>query len=151
MSKVATRKELFTVIGVVQTVDGSKKFVFNSPGHYMQQIKKAPEGKQLAVTFYENKGTRSRSQLAYYHVLVQYIADECGYTHEECHDALMRLKFGTKTIEFAGKSVEVRRSVSDASRMPTSDMVELITYALEVCDELGLHVPTAAELGYLPN
>lgn len=151
MSKVATRKELFTVLGTVVVADGRKRFLPMSPGHLQTRMQSLPQGKKLAATFYDTVATRSGSQLAYYHILVQYIADECGYTHDECHDALMRLKFGTKTIELAGRSVEVRRSVSDAARMPKYEMVELVEYALEVCAELGIYVPTREELGYLPK
>lgn len=146
-----TRQELFTALGEVVVVDGRKKLELKSPAYFQSQIAKAPVGKKLAVTVAEDKATRSRQQLAYYWILVKYIADECGYTTAECHDALMRLKFGTTTVRLGEHTVEVRKSISDIARMPKYEAVELIDYALEVCTELGIHVPTREELGYLPR
>jgi len=149
-TSTTTRKEIFTALGQVHVVDGVKKLVLKSPTYYQSQLNHLPTDKTIAITLAENVASRSRQQLAYYFVLVGYIADHCGYTREECHDVLMRTKFGTKKLRFMGKDVEVRKSVSDAARLPTHEMVELINYAKECCDELAIYVPTQEELGYLP-
>lgn len=152
MSKATfTKQELFTSIGHVEVVNGKKRFVLNSPDHYQMQLNKAPVGKPIAATFIENKASRSEQQLRYYFVLVGYIADHCGYNKEECHDALMRVKFGTRKIKIAGHVAEVRKSIANKARMPKYQCVELIDFALECCKELGIIVPTAKELGYISN
>lgn len=142
------RKKLFTVLGTIQTIDGKKKFVPDSPKYLSDCYFQLPVGKKVACTFEEWKSIRSRDQLAYHWVLVGYIADYSGYTKEECHDALLRLKFGEKEIQFLGKTVKVRQSISDSAKMSVNDCVELITFDLQVAQEMGIVVPTPEELGY---
>lgn len=152
MSKsTTTRKELFTILGDFRFVEGKKQFIPKSPAYYRDLARQAPTDKPVAVTFSTKTPTRSESQLAYHWVLVGYIAKETGYTKEECHDLIMQLKFGTKKVTIAGKTADVRKSISDRALFPKYLMVELIEYDLEVCHELGLHVPTAQELGYISN
>lgn len=154
-TSTTSRKQIFTALGEIVTVvvDGieRKKLVLKSPAHYQQQINHIPIGKQVAVTISQDVGSRSRQQLAYHMVLAGYLAEATGYTREEMHDVLMRMCFGTKKVRFLGREVEVRKSVSDAARLPTADMAELINYDLECCAEMGIHVPTAQELGYISN
>lgn len=143
------REELFTVIGSFQEVMGRKRFIPNSLAHMNAKSQRVPLDVPVACTFTRHKATRSKSQLAYHFVLAGYIADHCGYTVDETHDALMRLKFGTKKVTIAGSQTEVRHSASDASGMSKADMAELIEYDLETCAQLGIRVPTAEELGYV--
>ena len=108
-------------------------------------------GKSVSCTFSESVATRSSAQLAYHYVLMKYLSDETGYTKEEVHDAIMRLKFGTKMVRLGDKTVEVRKSVSDAAKLPKHEMVGLIEFDLETCASLGIHVPTPEQLGYISN
>lgn len=144
-------KKLFTVLGSVVQVENRRRFKVNSPMHLESALRRLPMGKQIAITFSERVPTRSQAQLAYHWVLIGYIADHSGYTSEETHDAVMRMKFGTKSIRLGSRTVEVRRSVADIARMPKLDMVDLITYDLELCTELNIRVPTAEDLGYITN
>jgi len=144
-------KKLFTILGSIILTEGKKKFIPTSVDYFNTLISSLPIGKKLSCTFSDRVPKRSEAQLAYHWVLVGLIADHTGDTREELHDAVMRIKFGTKTISLTGRDVEVRRSISNAGRMTVSDVVELITFDLEVCQSLDIHVPTPEELGYVSN
>lgn len=139
----------FNVIGKIKIVEGKKKFAMNSPEHFSAMIQRFGEGKELTATFSEKKTSRSRSQLAYHWVLIHYLATHTGYEDEELHDAIMRLKFGTKSITLAGQKIDVRKSVSDEAKFPKMDMSELIEYDLQLCAEMNVKVPSAESLGYI--
>lgn len=94
---------------------------------------------------------RSDSQLRYHFVLVGYLAEHCGYTVEEMHDALMRIVFGEKQVKIGDQTVMVRKSISEKGDLMKSECVELIERDLSFCEELEIIVPTPQELGYLPN
>lgn len=145
------RKEIFTALASVVEVEGKKKFSLNSPGHWQMQVNKLWPGKKYGITVEEYKPTRSREQLAYYWVILKYLADYSGYTSEELHDAIMRRKFGTRTVKIGNLEEEVRKSISDTARFPKGDMVELIQEALDLCVMMEVKVPTPRDLGYLPN
>lgn len=154
MSKgIPTKKEIFTALGSIQMVEDAKgiprkRFVPNSVAYINDNISRLAVGKKLSSIFYEERMTRSRSQLKYHMVLMGYLAEYAGTSKEEMHDAVMRLKFGTKEVVLMGMSTRVRRSVSDAAMMQKYDMVELINYDLELCAWAEIKVPTAEELGY---
>lgn len=150
------KTEIFTALGDIKLVSEVKRFVPNSIAHFNTQLQHIKIGEKVACTFSHHKVTRSSEQLKYYMVLCGYIAQHSGdtdlndpYSKVEVHDALCRAKFGTKTIKLGDIEQEVRRSVSDSAKMPKSDMVELVTFAKEVCKKLGIKVPTKAELGYV--
>lgn len=147
---MSQRKPLFTVLGEIVQEGNRRAFRARSPGHLQTMLHKSPLG-PCAITFEKAESARSQPQLAYHWVLMTYLADYTGGSKEEVHDAVMRLKFGTKTLSLAGREVEVRQSVSDAARLPKGDMVELIDYDLQLCSEMGIVVPTAEELGYISN
>jgi len=63
---------------------------------------------------------------------------------------IMRQKFGVKRVKLGKIEQEVRQSISDDAKMSKSDCVELISFDLELCQELGIKVPTPEELGYTP-
>jgi hypothetical protein len=144
-------KKIFSVLGKVVQNDNRRRLEVNSPTHLHSCLNRLPLGKQITVTFSEKVPTRSEGQLAYHWVLMAYIADHCGYKSEDVHDAVMRVKFGTKHIKIGNLEQEVRRSISDSAKMPLADCMELIDYDLELCQQLEIHVPTPAELGYISN
>lgn len=147
----ATDKKLFSVLGEVMLVDGRKKFVPKSTGYLQTLMASMPIGKKLTCTFYDRVPTRSESQLDYHWVLMGIIAEHTGDTKEELHDAIMRIKFGTKLVRLAGHMVQVRKSISNSGRMTVAEVADLIMYDLEVCQKLDIHVPTPEELGYISN
>ena len=146
-----TTRPLFKVLGSIQDRDGRHAFVPSSPAHMRDQLSRLKLGTKVSVSFEEQTYTRSDAQLAYYWVLIGYLSDYCGYTPSEMHDAICRLRFGTKTVTIGNRTVEVRRSISDAAKMPTADMGELINFALELCAENDVNIPSAESLGYISN
>ncbi len=146
-----TRKELFVALGEIGLIDGKKKFIPKSPVYVRDQLSKLPEGKEVAMQISEFTSTRSTAQRAYHWVLMGYLAEYSGCSKEEMHDAVCRIKFGTREVTVGKIKTSVRRSISDAARMSTSDMIELITFDLELCAEMEIHVPTPEELGYISN
>jgi len=150
MSK-QTDKEVFTALGVISGPPNRHELVFNSEPYVADQLNRLPVGKKVSMTIYESRPVRSESQLAYHFVLIDYIAKHTGYTKTEMHDIIMKDAFGTKIIEFRGKRYQARESMSETGNLSVSQVVELITKDLEVCKELEIAVPTAAELGYTPS
>lgn len=149
MSKKKSKdKTLFTVLGEIKVVDGKKRFVTKSRAYFDTMLDKAPFGKIISCTFSAKIPTRSQAQLAYHWILMRFISEHSGYEIEEVHDAVMRMKFGTKKVNLANRTVEVRKSISDKAEMPKSDCVELINFDLEICRELGIKVPKPNDLGY---
>lgn len=144
-------KKLFSVLGEVMIVDGRKRFVPKSKDFLNTLIAGVSVGKKLLCTFYDRVPTRSEAQLDYHWLLMGLISEHTGDTKEELHDAVMRIKFGTKLIRLAGQNVQVRRSISDSGRMTVAEVAELIMYDLEVCERLDINVPTPEELGYISN
>ena len=151
MGRATTKKEIFTVLGKFKETPQGRKFIPNSPRYYRDWCSKMPLDKQFAVSFAQETPSRSDSQLKYHMVLMGYISEYSCCTREEAHDAVMRAKFGTKTVKLGSISQEVRQSVSNKALFPLGYMVELISYDLELCAEMGINVPTAEELGYIPN
>lgn len=156
MSK-SISKEIFTTNGKIDIVEvdtefGKKTrhtFIPDSQNYMRDRLNKIPVGKKVQVTFSDFETTRSDQQLRYHWVLVGYIAEYNQDTKEETHDAIMRLKFGTKKVKIGKIEVEVRKSVSASARIPKHKMVELIDYDLRICKFLELKVPTKKELGYV--
>lgn len=147
----AGAREIFTVHGTIGVFDGYKRFVPNSPRYQTDEFRKIPVGKKVSMTISEFDAIRSDAQLAYHFVLMGYLAEYTGFTKEEMHDAVMRLKFGEKPVSLGGNTVMVRRSLAKHAKARKYEVVDLITYDLELCAAHDIVVPTAAELGYLPN
>ncbi len=144
-------KEIFSAKGKIEICYGDKVFVATSEKYLTDNLNRLPVGKEVTCTFYEHKATRSSTQLAYHMVLMGYVAEHTGYTREECHDAIMRIVFGTKIISLGGMNVQVRQSISDGAKMKKEEVTELIMYDLELCGRLEINVPSAESLGYTPS
>lgn len=147
----AAAREIFTAFGIIGEVDGVKKFIPASAPYVRACMSRIPDGKKVSMTITETGAIRSDSQLRYHWVLMGFLADHTGFTKEEMHDAVMRLKFGERQVRLGNRTVYVRKSMSKEGRLPKADAVELITYDLELCAEMEIVVPTAEELGYLPG
>lgn len=144
-------KELFSVIGKVALVEGKKRFIPNSTGHFNVSLARLFVGKKLTASFSAAGAIRSNTQLRYHWVLMGYLSDHTGYTKEELHDWVMRVKFGEKAITIQGITMKTRKSLSDTGKMPKHEAVELIDFDKKLCADLDIHIPTAEELGYLPS
>ena len=148
MKKIPTDSFQFKIAKV-----NGKKTVELLSRPYNQQFldNKTKEGDVGTLIITLKKPTRSEQQLRYYAVLIGFIADYTGYTWEECHDALMKLKWGTRKIKIGKDVVEVRKSISNGARFAKIDMIEQIEFAMEKCLDLGITVPSKYELGYTDN
>ena len=145
------RKEAFTVAGDIRLVDGVKRFIPLSPEHMKSCVRRLTIGERAWCTFFIEKPSRSRAQLAYYFVLIGYMCDHTGYTDKEMHEIIMVEKFGTKAVRFNGKTVRIRETEADIASFPKAKMAELIDFSLQTCSDLNIIVPTKEELGYISN
>lgn len=145
---IPKKRVLFNVLGDIKIVDGRKRFVPYSIHHLNACISRFPAGKKVSATFSEIRYMRSDAQLRYHHVLVEYIATHTGYTHDECHDVIMRDVFGEKPVTIGGKTYMARKSIADHGDVMKNEAVGLIDRDLAICEEYEITVPTAEELGY---
>jgi len=146
--KIPTDSFQFKIVGK----EGKKTVALLSRAYYQHFLNtKTKEGDTGTLTITLKKPTRSEQQLRYYAVLVGLIADNCGYTWEEMHDALMKLKWGTKKVKIGNDIVEVRKSISNSARFKKTDMIEQIEFTMEKCFDLDIKVPSKQELGYIDN
>lgn len=143
-------KDTFTF--KIALVNGIKTLVLNSRAYYQHFLNKHTKAGDVgSMEIKLKKPTRSESQLRYYWVIVGLLAEHTGDEDEELHDALMKLKFGTKKVKLGKDIVEVRKSISNKAKFPKLAMMELIEFTLEKCAEMEVVVPTKEELGYLPS
>jgi hypothetical protein len=156
MSTATKSKELFTVLGTIEIVKDETgfdrhRFIPCSPKYLSGMLSHVPVKTKVSCTFSTKIPTRSQGQLRYHWVLMHFLSEYSGFTPEEMHEIVLTEKFGLKTVKFNGKTYQIRQSISDNAKMTKSDCVELITHDLSLCQELGIVVPTALELGYQPN
>lgn len=100
------------------------------------------EGKEFSLHIDEKKPKRSEQQNRYYHLYLNMIADETGYTHGELH-SLMKGKFLTREIkEVMGQKVRITKSTTELSK---SDFAE---YILEIQNFTGILPPNTDAFFY---
>lgn len=150
MARAGT-KELFSIYGKFLWHENQIVFVPASPAYYRQCTRRQKSGQKTYVTFSDSKAMRTPSQLKYHWVLMGLLSDHTGFTQDEMHDAVMRIKFGEKEVTLAGITTRVRKSISDSGRMSNEQCSELIEFDLKLCAEYEIRVPTREELGYLPE
>lgn len=96
--------------------------------------------KRVEVTIRPWKAKRSRNQNNYYHgAIVPIIADYCGYTHEEAHEAL---KHQFLTEHTNGPLARVR-STTSLTTQEFEDYAERVRLWASV--NLGLYIPLPNE------
>jgi hypothetical protein len=117
--------------------------------HFLYTKAKVGDKGTMILTF--KKPSRSQSQLRYHMTLCGLIGNHTGYTTEEVHDAVMRIKNGTKVVSLGGFNVHVRDSVAEKAKFPKQLMAEMIEFDLDLCRRYEIKVPTAEELGYVSN
>ena len=106
------------VVGRVVFSEGRKRFVPKLTEQLQRVMDTFAVNDTVHLTFTTKKPTRSQSQLSYYWVILGYLAEYVGCRPEEMHEIVMRRKFGTKRVMVDGVEEEVRRSISDAGKMP---------------------------------
>lgn len=149
----ATNKELFTVNGRISSIKTAEGFNRNtflpySQNYLRDRLNSLKIGDKISCTFSKHVAMRSQQQLAYHMILMKYLADYSGTSQMEMHDAVMRLKFGTKEIKIGNIVLSVRKSLSNEAKMPKYDVVELIEFDLSLLNQLEIKVPSRQELGY---
>ena len=140
-----------TVVGTIVFNDGRKRFLPKSPEYLQTEINRFIVGAEVRCIFTQKKATRSQAQLSYHFVLLGLISDHTGYTVNECHEYAMIMVFGTKLVAIDGRAVPVRRSIANRAQMTKAEMAELLDFDFSLCSRLDIVVPSAEELGYLPN
>lgn len=120
----------------------------SSPAYVHDRLKRIQAGKKVRMTISEDIPTFSEQQRDYHFVLCVYLAEHTGFTKNEMHDVIMKLKYGVRYKEFRGKKFEVRESISDVAQMPKHMVTELIQFDLQLCAEENVKVPSRKDLGY---
>lgn len=144
------QSEAFTFC--IEQIRDQKKLKITAEQYYRHFLRtKCAVGAKGTMYLSFAKPTRSEQQLRYYFVVVGLLADSLGYTSEEMHNVLISIKFGTKKVNLFGRTVEVRKSVSNADKFPKGMMIELIDFALEKCMDENVIVPDMESLGYIRN
>jgi hypothetical protein len=120
-------------------VDGGK-IVFRHPAEAMRHLR-GLSGKHIVCTFEEWKDKRSDPQNRYWWgVVVAVLADHCGYSSDEMHDAL-KFKFLRDEAE-QGPLVKVRGT----STLSTAEFAKLIDdVRLWAETELHCYIPSPGE------
>jgi len=144
------------VLGTIQNLTGSdgigrNRFVPNSVDFLHQGLRAFSVGTKMKVTYEDVKRKHTRPQHNYHFALCNLMAQHAGYTPEEMHDVMMKLTFGVRHITIMGRKFEARESLSDSANFTNHQAQDLIQKDLEVCAELGVHVPTMEELGLISN
>lgn len=85
------------------------------------------EGKFVQITIREQGKPRSISQNAYYHgVIVDMLAEEWGYDHDDMHEILREKFLKTQLVEFKGEMIEIRKSTTKLSTGEFEEYAERI-------------------------
>lgn len=146
-----SQKEIFTALGVIEMVEGNHRFIPNSTKYLSDQLRNIPLKRKISCTFTEHIAERSKEHLAYYWIILGYLANYNGDIKEELHECIMIELFGTKKKNFNGKEYTIRKSVSNKAHMPSHQMTELTLYVKDICKKFGVILPTEEELGYIKN
>jgi hypothetical protein len=118
------------------------KLVFDQPENWLVHISKM-EGKRVKITVAQVKNTRSLNQNSYYWgVVVPILADYCGYTHDEMHDA-MRIKFlSIRSTESAKLS-----TIRSTSKLTTSEFADFVDQIMRwAATDLSVYIPSPGEV-----
>lgn len=93
----------------------------------MMKFFQKQEGEYVQLTLRKQGKPRSHEQNNYYHGrVVDILANEFGYQHEEMHE-ILREKFLTpRFVEFEGKTIAVRHSTTELSTGEFEDYLERI-------------------------
>ena len=118
-------------------VEGGRLKLVNENA-FREQVKTL-DGKDVELCIRKKKRSRSTNQNAYYWgVVIKLLANHCGYTDEEMHEAL---KFQFLRVDGIIPTV---RSTSD---LTTSEFLEYISFIqVWASDTLGVYIPDPNEL-----
>jgi hypothetical protein len=134
---------------IVENGTDGVRIRFASPAHYRQMIQRFENDKRVAVTIENMRSHRSLQQNRYlWGVVYPIIAEATGYTVNEVHEWARAQYLAPKVLQVAGKVREVTRSTTELS---IGEMVEYVDNLIQLGAELGCHVPSPEEAGYISN
>ena len=136
-----------TFLGKVQLVEGRKRLVLNAPIQFQIEIKKYPEGKELALRLDDRKAKRSNAQNSYlWGVVYQLISETTGYTVNEVHEWGKRKFLPKKDIIIGSVLVQSTKSTTELNKNEMTEYIEsLRSFAVNFLD---CTIPTPEDGGY---
>ena len=122
---------------------------FASSAHFQQLMHKFAGEKKVSITIENLRSHRSVSQNRYlWGVVYPLIADTTGYTENEVHEWAKAQYLKPHVVTVAGRVREITKSTTELS---VGEMVEYIENLISLAAELGVHVPSPEEAGYISN
>ena len=128
-----------------KATDGGMGFADMTKARFKEHLK---EHEGMTYDIIPRKTKRTVTQNNYVHVLFDYISAETGESREEIKTIEKRRHLQPKEIEIFGEKQLVLPSLSNIEKQEMSEFIERV---LADCAFLGIIVPTASELGYLPR
>ena len=101
-------------------------------------IKGEYKGKRLHITIKQAVRIKSRQQIAYFHVLIKLIADECGNDSEEIKARIKHELDYFRAIYSKGEELLLLGSLASATIEEMNDFIEA---ALSMCSHMNIRVP----------
>jgi hypothetical protein len=125
------------------------RLAFQNPAYYRNLLRKFESDKKVSVTIENLRSHRSLQQNRYlWGVVYPIIAEATGYTVNELHEWARAQYLKPRVIEVAGMTRNVTRSTTELSK---GEMVEYVDELIRLGAELGYHVPSPEEAGYISN
>lgn len=145
MSHVAIK----LIANVEHDAERGIRLAFTNPAYYRNLLQRFDGDKKVSVTIENLRSHRSLQQNRYlWGVVYPIIAEATGYTVNELHDWARAQYLAPRVIRIAGKTRNVMRSTTELSK---GEMVEYINNLIQLGAELGCHVPSPEEAGYISN
>lgn len=124
-----------TFTGLIQVIDGKKRFVPNHPALWQHRINKCPEGQAVEVDFREIKKIRSLSQNNLYWLYLNIIEEETGEEVDDLH-RIFKKKF--LPFEVKEKFGEKFLKLTSTTELTTDQFME---YMAKIERETGVPIP----------
>ena len=115
--------------------------------HKFKQYLRTLEGKKCVLNLEKYKVGRTLQQLRYlWGIIYPLISDTTGYECNELHEIMKTRHLKPKIITFRGKEYEIKGSTKQLEKY---EMVEFVSAVIQDANELGIHVPSPEEAGYV--
>lgn len=105
-------------------------------------IKVEYKGKRLHITIKQATRIKSRMQIAYFHVLIKLIADECGNDSEEIKARIKHELNYFRVIYSKGEELLLLGSLANATVEEMNDFIEA---ALSMCSYMNIKIPASKQ------
>lgn len=125
------------------------RLAFQNPAYYRNLLRKFESDKKVSVTIENLRSHRSLQQNRYlWGVVYPIIAEVTGYTVNELHEWARAQYLEPLVIRIGDVTRQITRSTTELSK---GEMVEYIDNLILLGSELGCHVPSPEEAGYISN